>query len=367
MTKWTILFLLLLSLPYQSLAQEKVENAILITLDGLRWQELFGGAVDSLIDNKDLTKDQEAIRAQFSAPNKEDARKKLMPWFWSKLAVEGQLYGNRWEGNKVNCSNRFWFSYPGYNEILVGYSDPNINSNQKIYNENKTILEWFNEKPEFTGKVAAFASWDVFPYIINDKRSNIPVNAGFQKAEEQYLTYTEQVLNTLQDQVSGPWSNVRLDAFTHNYLLEYMKKHHPRVTYISYGETDDFAHDGRYDHYLRSAHQTDKWIQQLWEFLEADPFYSGKTSIIISTDHGRGESPMVEWKSHGTIYKGSDAIWIAALGPNIPAKGEIKTSAQLYQNQIAKTLAKLLGYDYTCEKEEVGPLIESLIDPSSNK
>ena len=360
MIKWTLLlFCFFSAVPFLP-AQEKVENIVLITLDGLRWQELFGGAVDSLIDNADLTKDKEGIRAQFSADSREAAREKLMPWFWSKIAKEGQLYGNRWEGNKMNCSNRFWFSYPGYNEILVGYSDPNINSNAKKYNENKTILEWFNEKPEFTGKVAAFGSWDVFPYIINDVRSGIPVNAGFRKAEDQYLTYTEQVLNHLQDQIPSPWATVRLDAFTHNYLLEHLKKHHPRVTYISYGETDDFAHDGRYDHYLRSAHQTDKWIQELWEYLQSDPFYRGKTSILITTDHGRGESPMTEWKSHGTIYRGSDAIWMAALGPNIPAKGEVKIEQQLYQNQVAKTLAKLLGYHYSSELEEVGPIIETI-------
>jgi hypothetical protein len=69
---------------------------------------------------------------------------------------------------------------------------------------------------------------------------------------------------------------------------------------------------------------------------------------------------MTEWKSHGTIYKGSNEIWIAALGPNVASKGEIKEESQLYQNQVAKTLAKLLGLNYTNEREEVGPIIESV-------
>jgi hypothetical protein len=261
------------------------------------------------------------------------------------------------------CTNRFWFSYPGYNEILTGFSDPVIDSNEKKYNPNKTVLEWLHEQPAFTGKVAAFGSWDVFPYIINDQRSGIPVNAGFRKAEDQYLTYTEQLLNDLQDQIPSPWSTVRLDAFTHNYCLEYMKKHHPRVVYISYGETDDFAHDGRYDHYLNSAHQTDQWIRQLWEYLQSDPFYKNSTSIIITTDHGRGHSPMTEWKSHGTIYKGSNEIWAAALGPNVPALGEVNTNTQLTQSQIARTLAKMLGYDYPGGQYEAGEVIETMIKP----
>ena len=355
------LLLFTASLTFSSQAQT-TENIVLITLDGLRWQELFGGAVDSMMLNTELTKYSEEMMEKFSADTPKEAREKLMPWFWSKIATEGQLYGNRWEGNKMNCTNRFWFSYPGYNEILTGFSDPRINSNAKAYNPNVTILEWLNQKPEFAGKVAAFGSWDVFPYIINDERSGIPVNAGFRKAEDTYLTYTEQLLNDLQDQIPSPWASVRLDAFTHNYMLEYMKKHHPRVVYISYGETDDFAHDGRYDHYLNSAHQTDKWIQALWEFLQSDSFYKGKTSIIITTDHGRGTSPMAQWKSHGTIYKGSNQIWAAALGPNIQALGEVKTEMQLFQNQVAKTVTTLLGYpDYEGGEYKAGNAIETVV------
>ena len=360
----TLLFILFHCLHING--QGEVKNVVLITFDGLRWQELYGGAMDSLMENKELNKDKDLIMEQFSAPSKEEARKKLMPFFWETIAKEGQMYGNRYEESKMYCTNRFWFSYPGYNEILTGYSDPEISTNAKKYNKNKTVLEWLHDKPEFAGKVAAFGSWDVFPYIINDIRSGIPVNAGFRKAEDQYLTYKEQFLNDLQDEIPSPWSSVRLDAFTHNYMLEYMKKHHPRVVYISYGETDDFAHDGRYDHYLRSAHQTDEFIRELWEYIQEDPFYANNTSLIITTDHGRGTSPMTEWKSHGTRIKGSNEIWAAAIGPNVPALGEIKGGPQYLQSQIAKTVAAMLGYNYQGGKFEAGEAIEAMIKNYQN-
>lgn len=337
-------------------------NLVLITLDGLRWEELFGGAVDSIMLNKELTAHHEEFMSKFSGATKEDARVKLMPFFWNEIGTKGQLYGNRWEDNKVNCTNRFWFSYPGYSEILCGYSDGEINSNAKKYNKNVTVLEWLNEKEDLKGRVSAFASWDVFPYIINDERSGIPVNAGFRKCEDVYLSIKEQFLNEFQDQVSGPWYNVRLDAFTHNYMIEHMKKHHPRVIFISYGETDDFAHDGEYDKYLLSAHKTDNWIKELWEYISSDDFYAGKTNLLITTDHGRGSSPMTEWKSHGTIFKGSNAIWIAAIGPDIKALGEVKSNQQLFQDQIARTAAKLLGYDYEGGKYKAGEVINGIVE-----
>ena len=39
----------------------------------------------------------------------------------------------------------------------------------------------------------------------------------------------EVFLNELQPQVPSPWSTVRLDAFTHHYALEYLKRERPRL------------------------------------------------------------------------------------------------------------------------------------------
>jgi len=39
-----------------------------------------------------------------------------------------------------------------------------------------------------------------------------------------------------------------------------------------------------------------------------------------------------------------------AIGPDTQGLGEIKTSGQLYQNQLASTAAKLLGYQYLSNK-----------------
>lgn len=202
----------------------QTENIVLITFDGLRWQELFGGADPDLIDNKEYVGDTEVLRAQFWAPNPKARRKILFPFFWSEIAENGQLWGNRELGNKVNVTNRFWFSYPGYNEILTGRSDGRINSNNKMPNPNITILEYLNQQPAFKDKVAAFGSWDVFPYIINEERSGVPVNAGFEAAQGE-LSERERFLNELQGQIPSPWGNVRLDAFTQHYALEYMRKH----------------------------------------------------------------------------------------------------------------------------------------------
>ena len=328
-------------------AQDRVtENVFFITLDGLRWQGLYGGIDEKLMVHEDYVRNSDALREQFWADSAEERREKLMPFFWSTIVGEGQLYGNRDLNNRVDVTNGRNFSYPGYNEILTGFADDNVDSNAKIWNANKTVLEFVNEQPAYRGSVAAFASWDVFPYIINSERSGIPVNAAFEPVEHQNLTEREKLLNQLLFEIPGPWGGVRLDAFTHYFALEYAIKYQPNLLYIGYGETDDFAHDGNYEAYIKSARQTDQFISDLWDFVQKHPAYRNKTTFVITTDHGRGTEPIDTWRSHGSNIEGAEEIWIAVIGPDTPHLGEVSEEGQLYQNQVASTVARFLGLNY---------------------
>ncbi|MEO1449504.1 MAG: phosphoglyceromutase, partial [Bacteroidota bacterium] len=338
----------------------KSPKTFLITLDGLRWQEVFGGAVDSIMQNKEYTQGQKKIWEAFHADNQKDARKKLMPWFWSTMLLEGQLYGNRWEGSTVNCRNKQHLSYPGYNEMLTGDADPSVDSNARKYNDNVTVLEWLDKTPGFQGKVAAFGSWDVFPYILNDKGSGLAVKGGFMSEEGSALP--EAILNTLQQQIPKPWPGVKLDAFTQHYAMEYIRERHPRVVYIGYGENNDATPDSSYDHYLHSVHQIDKFIANIWDFIQTDPFYRNQTTLLITTDHGRGAVPVNHWKSHGPDIEGSDEIWFAAIGPKVTPKGVVKGGPQFYQYQIAATLARSLGLRFEGVTARPGPAMEGVIE-----
>lgn len=341
--------------------QQKTENVFIITLDGFRWQELYTGADSALIGNKDYVRDTEELKSRFWKSTPQQRRQTLMPFFWSTIAKQGQLYGNRKYGNLVNCSNKMWFSYPGYSEILCGFADDaRINSNDKIDNPNVTVLEFLNSTPEFKGKIAAFGSWDVFPFIINEKRSGVPVNAGYEKATGD-INEREKLLNEMQFQIPPEWGTVRFDAFTHHYAMEHLKKHTPRILYVAYGETDDFAHGGHYDSYLKSAWQTDQFIQQLWEWAQSHPQYKDKTTFIITTDHGRGTVPLDTWRGHGDEIEGADQIWMAVIGPDTPALGEVKSQRQYYQNQVAKTAAAFLRVDYKNERK-VGEVVSAMME-----
>ena len=73
--------------------------------------------------------------------------------------------------------------------------------------------------------------------------------------------------------------------------------------------------------------------------------YRGRTTFVITTDHGRGSAP-VEWKSHGEKIPASRNIWIAVMGPDTPALGERTQTETLTQSQVAPTVAAFLGEDF---------------------
>ncbi|MCW5517143.1 alkaline phosphatase family protein [Muriicola sp. Z0-33] len=350
-------FLLLINVP-AALAQENTSpKIVLITLDGLRWQELFSGADPLLVANEKYVKDTVGLKKNFWRNSAKERRQALLPFLWTEVPNMGQLHGNRNLGSKVNLTNTLWFSYPGYNEILSGTADDQrITSNDKLPNPNRTILEIANKDARFKGKVAAFGSWDVFPFIINEERSGVPVNAGFEIATSSNLSPREVFLNELQPQVPSPWSTVRLDAFTHHYAKEFMQKNHPDFIYIAYGETDDFAHEGHYDAYLKAARNTDGLIKDLWEFTKQDDYYKVNTLFIITTDHGRGTDPLENWQHHGNKVVDAGQVWFLCFGNEVAPLGEVNSKEQLYSNQIAPTILNLLGLQDDLDAEPIAIL-----------
>lgn len=323
---------------------QKTENVFVIMTDGLRWQEVFTGADSVLLNDENYTENVDKTAAKFWHESPNHRREKLMPFLWSKIAADGQIYGNRSFGNHVDIKNIYGFSYPGYNEVLTGYPDKEIDSNDKKYNENVTVLEFLNKQKGYEGKVAAFTTWDVFPYIINEPRSGVPVNSGVEMILGE-TTEGEKLLNDIQTLYPSLASN-RHDFVTFFAAKEYVKQHKPKVMFLSFDETDEFAHEGKYREYLYAANTVDGFIKNLWEYCQSQPEYANKTTFIITTDHGRGDAVKDQWRSHGQKVEDCGGIWFAALGPDVAAKGEVKTKGQRYQNQIAQTVANLLGFTY---------------------
>ena len=321
----------------------RTRNVVLVVSDGLRWQEVFAGADSALIDRQDGgVGDTASLRKEFWRGTPDEARAALMPFFWGVVAREGQLYGNARKGSVAQVTNGLKFSYPGYSEMLTGRPDPRIDSNDAGPNPNATVFEWLGARPEYRGRVAAFGTWRTFDDIFNEPRSGIPVRAGWELPFAGAATPAERLLDSLYSTTTRLWDDIAYDAFMQEAVLAYVRARRPRVLFVGYGETDEWAHARRYDQYLRSAHRVDRFVAQLWRAVQAIPQYRDSTTFIVTADHGRD-------------VNGAEGIWIAGLGPDTPPLGERTATARVTQSQIAATLAALLGRDYRRAVPDAAP------------
>ncbi|NTS78136.1 alkaline phosphatase family protein [Catenovulum sp. SM1970] len=355
-----IVYLLLTSLLFVSInLHAKDRKLVLITIDGLRWQEVFNGADLAMAHNRNISPHLQ--QAQLLKGDESQRRQALMPFLWQTIAEQGVLIGDRNQDSTMQVQNQWAFSYPGYSEIFTGVTNPKLDSNAKRYNPEISFLEWLNHQPKYQNKIGFFGSWDVFPYILNQPRSQLHINAGFASASHQPQSAQITLLNQLQSEIPSPWHNVRLDSFTYRFAKDYLLNIKPEVLTIAFGETDDFAHDGRYDLYLEAALRTDQYIADLWQQLQQMPEYKNNTNLLIVTDHGRGNT-LKDWQHHASNQAvqrymkalkkdfangvvGAEHIWMAAIGPDIKNIGLLKAEKDFYQSQIASTALTLLKQD----------------------
>ena len=325
----------------------KTQNVVLIVSDGLRWQEIFTGAEADLLNDKagGSWMSEEDLRKRYWRDTPAARRAVLFPFLWGTVAKQGQIFGNRTAGSDAHVTNGKAFSYPGYNEMTTGFPNDAIDKNEFGPNPTPTVFEWLDHFEEFHGRVAVYGTWKVFDDIFNKARSHLVMQTGWTPPVEAQDTPRAALLTRLYATTTRFDEEDVEDSLLQVPLLDYVKAAKPRVLFVGYGETDNWAHQGRYDLVLDSAHRVDGFVKELWETMQAMPEYRGSTTFIITCDHGRG-SGLTEWKEHGVEEKGSENVWIAVMGPDTAPLGERTHSPVVTQAQIAATVAALLGKDY---------------------
>src|SRR5262245_11852774 len=78
----------------------KTRTVIVITRDGARTQEIFGGLDDEVfraeLAKQKKTPEQSDVYKRFAGATPEERRRKLMPFFWDTwMAKHGSIAGNR--------------------------------------------------------------------------------------------------------------------------------------------------------------------------------------------------------------------------------------------------------------------------------
>ncbi len=324
------------------------QNVILVTLDGVRIQEVFSGLDETIAvhDEQKVYSEMAQERQRFGGANAIARREALLPVFWRRLAPQGVVLGNPAHDNHVKVQNEVLWSTPGYTEIMTGAPRPEVSDNENRRYQHVTALELAREKLKLDPtQVAEFGSWDGFKLAAASHDDAFLMIGVYDAVPPELSTPEMDSLAALRRQVMGLWEEGSNDVLTFRMAQAYLKARQPRVMWLALVNSDDWAHEDRYDRYLEYLHLTDSLLGELWDTLQSIDQYRDKTTLIITTDHGRGRQGS-DWAEHEITIPGSDDIWLAVIGPDTPDVGEVTGEGTVYQGQVAATLLQFLGIDY---------------------
>ncbi len=344
----------------------RTKNVVLLTLDGLRIQELFGG-MDPLLAGERARKksgiyDLDRARQRFWRDTPGERRAALLPYFWGTLAPQGVVLGDKDRGCSVQPRNALLFSAPGYAEILTGQPQPDVTTNDTRRYAHRTVLEFVRSGLRLgKGQVATIGSWDGFGTLSSSEAGAFFTNTGYERVPADVATARMDLFSDLQFEIMALWEEGRSDAVTFNIALEYLKTQRPRLLYIALDESDDWGHARRYDRLLDYIHVADGYLRRLWQTLQSIDQYRGTTTLLLTTDHGRGITPS-DWVDHDQGIEGSEDIWIAVIGPDTPRRGELAPCETVHQSDVAATLLRFFGLDVLAFNPQAGPPIAAAFE-----
>jgi hypothetical protein len=310
--------------------EDDTRSAILIVLDGARWQDVFEGADRALGDARGFD------------VSKVDTGEKLMPNLHALMA-RGVALGARDHGEPIAASGPNFISLPGYMEIMTG-TRTGCTENECGRVKVPTIADDVRAVAKKNEEVAVVASWPVIENAAAMDLGRIVLSTGCRHTVHPDAFRVDRAASHLffvaesADPFPGE-GEYRPDALTSQIALRYLAARHPRFMFIGLGDMDEFAHKNDYRDYVASMQAADKVIGNVMKIVDAMGDRGQKTSIFVTADHGRSDG----FRSHGGESPESANVFLVAAGGDIPARGLVSPTIKHHLADVAPTIRALLG------------------------
>jgi hypothetical protein len=308
--------------------QRNDDAAVVVVLDGTRWQEVFVGADPAL-----------ASAARVEAPS----APALMPNLHALLEERGAALGAPEHGPPMTASGPNFVSLPGYTEIFRGRRRHPCADNDCPRTRERTVFDEMQDGGEL-GDVAVFSSWDRIQRAATADDTKLVLSSGRSRMANEAILRDDGVASAWLDEgrAAAPFpgkADFRPDRFTAALALRYLEVRRPRLLFIGLGEPDEYAHRGSYGGYLDSLRAADRIIGQLFEVLDRLGPRGEHTTVFVTADHGRAR----DYRFHGGRFPESARVWLVAAGGKVSARGLVGSSRQHHLADLAPTLRVLLG------------------------
>jgi membrane-anchored protein YejM (alkaline phosphatase superfamily) len=220
-----------------------------------------------------------------------------LPRFWSKHAAGGLVVGGPM-GAVMEVADPRLISLPAYQSIFVGALTGCAGNSCGRAPQETFPERLVRELSLPRASVAVFASWRNIAHAVEHAPGTITVNAGPDGTG-----------------APPPWDDARRDSDTFALAMRYLATQRPRFLYLALDDSDEWAHRGDLERYRATLLQYDEWLDMLLDAIESMGDYGKRTTVIVTTDHGRGAGE--RWTEHGAGDPSARSIWLFARGPGV--------------------------------------------------
>ena len=257
------------------------QNVVIIVIDGARYTETFGA--DSL----------------------------YIPRIWTQLRPLGTIWTN-FRNDGITKTD------PGHASIATG-TWQSIDNKGVVRPTQPTIFEYFRKASGALKSEAAV--------VVGKRKLGILAYSTHPDYGAEYKAFT---------------SIGKDDTSVIRNLKTTLRQNHPKLTLVNLPSTDAAGHSGNWMEYISAIHKVDSLIYDIWQTLQADPFYQTNTTLFITNDHGRHDKLHGGFKNHGDGCEGCRHIMPFAIGRGFPVSTVVTTRRT--QCDIAPTAGELLSF-----------------------
>jgi membrane-anchored protein YejM (alkaline phosphatase superfamily) len=280
----------------------KTKNVMIVVVDGLRYSEGWG-----------------------------DSTHQYIPQMAEILSKQGVINTHFYNLGDTYTS-------AGHTSLTTGIYQ-SINNSGLELPENPSIFQYWNQQ---------YRNNPVKSWIITSK-DKLAVLADC-KNQDWKGRFTPSVNSGIDG--LGIGSGYREDSLTLKTALGVLKDYHPNLVLINFRDPDYSAHSGIWTSYVDGVRKTDKYVYQLWQFLQSDNIYKNTTTLFVTNDHGRHLDTVADgFASHGDGCEGCRHLGFFASGPDFRKGALINVSRE--QIDIPLTVAELLGFKLPNSKGKV--------------
>lgn len=309
-------------------------SIVLVTVDGVRTQELFDGPDHTLVAAD------------------ESNTGSAMPYLVDRLIPKGTFIGAPSVDRPMNVGTPVGISLPGYQTLVTGRFTFCF-SNECSPPASETLLD----------RLARTYRLDRRDLVVYSTRPGFC--SGTDAARHADAVCGEQAIRVRwQQEVGSSRATTPTDAvFTVDeaaidLAVERLRRDPPPFLHLALDDTDGAAHQGDYGTYLAALRHADDGLRRLDAEIDRMLARGLPVTLIVTTDHGRGRGS--HWTEHRWNVAGTDEIWLYARGAGVATRGAIASLRPYTLRDVRPTIEKLMGLEPTAGVWH-GRVVEDLI------